>query len=985
MQESKDFFRMGSVWVAVLFSLLAVDSFAQGRWHSVGILHARSVQSIKYIDAYTNIVVGGIQSTNNIIRYNGRGLNIDYYNDYDTTTLRFTDVSFPTHTIGYAVGWQGAVLKTINTSNSWFYLKRYLPISVRERDFNGTYFLNSKEGYVVGGQDDTVQTILKTTDGGTTWSVQRDITGHWLTSICFVSSSRGFAVGKGGTVLKTTNGGTNWSVVSIPGAVSARDFNKVYFRNASVGFIVGGSEFGLKQTILQTTDGGDTWNTIVDADGQEILNGIGFKDAQNGFAVGNKGAIKATTDGGNTWNTFALPDSINDTIRNLRTVHFFNTYTGAFGGEWGKYFVYTEDLPPAPSVRTDSVTIFSDNSVRFSGSVNPNGINTHVTFEYGTTMAFENSTQVTPDSVAGNSFQSVSATTSILSPGRYYFRIRASGPGGDSAGIILSFTIGLPVAVTGDASIDPANQVRLFGRVHPHGSNATTVFEYGPTISLGNTIPVFGNPISGNSDRQVSVITPALSEGIYYYRVKATTNIDSSFGELRQFYIGANPIPNFDFESWGEDTLIALKDWLTNSIREGISYDGSRSIIMDGRDNKDGFGVVLMGTISDNFPAGGVPFTARPDSLVVHYKSALQTGYPALVFIILKKNGVSVAQQPFYIQDSTHGAFVRKAFPITYTDPSALPDSVILAFVSNDPLFGITVNPDNMLEIDNVSFTGTTQNVPNPGFEELSTIITQYPISWMTFDRRNPINIPQTVTRTDKAMHGQYAVKLQNHLSLHNPALMMSYIEGNDNYGPTFELTGRVSTLNGYYIFNPENGDTANISVNVYKDGIQIGKGNINLWDMDTIYKPFSVRILYDDSVAVPDSANIGIASINDFVTYAAKGNSILYVDNLSFDGSHQPDTLVASGIIQDELKAHLLRIYPNPAVHYIAVEWPAGKRISGAVVFDINGKAMNAPFIANAFNEVLMLNVSDLPPGLFVLSIQAEADVYAGKFIIHR
>ncbi len=978
------FVRYSRVLFPLFVFFLSTNLFAQGRWQSVGIIHARSVQSIKYIDAYTDIVVGGIQSTNNVIRYNERGLNLDFYNDYDTTTLRFTDVSFPTHTIGYVAGWQGAILKTINTSSSWFYLKRYLPVSVRERDFNGIYFINSKEGYVAGGQDDTIQTILKTTDGGTTWSIQRDIPGHWLTSVCFVSATTGLAVGKGGTVLRTTNGGANWNIVSIPGTVSARDFNKVYFKNSLVGFIVGGDELNIKQTILKTTDGGNTWNVSADLDGQEILNGIGFKDAQNGFVVGNKGVIKATTDGGDTWSTFALPDSINDTIRNLRTVHFFNSYTGAFGGEWGKYFVYMENLPPAPSARTDSVTVFTDNSVRFSGAVNPNGTKTHVTVEYGTTTAFENIVTVSPDSISGSSFLPVSVTTSVLNPGRYYYRIRASGPGGDSTGETKMFMVGLPVVVTGDASIDPANQVRLFGRVHPHRSDVTVAFEYGTTRAFGTILPVSGNPLSGNSDLPVSVITPALPEGVYYYRVRAVTGIDSSFGEVRQFYIGANPIPNFDFESWAEDTLITLKDWLTNSITSGVSYDGSRSIILDGRLNKDGFGVVIMGTIAHDFPSGGVPFTARPDSLIIHYKSALMTGYPALVFIILKKNGVSIAQQPFYIEDSTHGVFVRKAFPITYTEPVTLPDSVFLAFLSNDPLFGLTVNTDNILEIDNVSFAGTTQNVPNPGFEELTTILTQYPVSWMTFDRRNPINIPQTVVRTDKAQHGQYAVKLQNQLSLHNPAVMSSHIEGNDIFGPTFPVNGRVATLNGYYIFQPD-GDTAQVSVNVYKAGTQVATGNICLSDHDTLYKPFSVPIIYDDSTVIPDSANIIISSINDNVTYSVKGNSILYLDNISFDGLHQSDNLIASGIINNGTKAYPLRIFPNPAVTYIAVEWPAGRSLSSAVVFDMNGKSANASVIANAYDGVLMLNVADLPAGIFILSIQTKEAVYSGKFIIHR
>src|SRR5216683_88598 len=50
-------------------------------------------------------------------------------------------------------------------------------------------------------------TILSTTDGGATWTLQSSGTRNALLGLSFVDVNTGWAVGEGGTILSTTDGG----------------------------------------------------------------------------------------------------------------------------------------------------------------------------------------------------------------------------------------------------------------------------------------------------------------------------------------------------------------------------------------------------------------------------------------------------------------------------------------------------------------------------------------------------------------------------------------------------------------------------------------------------------------------------------------------------------------------------------------------------------------------------------------------------------
>ena len=67
-------------------------------------------------------------------------------------------------------------------------------------------FIDANTGYAVGGRG----TIIKTTDGGVTWTWLPSGTENVLYSVFATDANTAYVVGTNGTILKTTNGGTNF-------------------------------------------------------------------------------------------------------------------------------------------------------------------------------------------------------------------------------------------------------------------------------------------------------------------------------------------------------------------------------------------------------------------------------------------------------------------------------------------------------------------------------------------------------------------------------------------------------------------------------------------------------------------------------------------------------------------------------------------------------------------------------------------------------
>lgn len=154
-----------------------------------------------------------------------------------------------------------------------------------------------------------VGTVIKTNDGGMHWDVQHHAggTSYDLYSVHFVDDLNGWAAGgiwfeEKNALIKTSDGGKTWTKVETE---TDLPFNAVHFVNADTGFVVG--EDGI---VLRTSDGGNSWDT------RKIDNYIGyyldvfrllavtFTDEQTGWIVGAGyygNQIYKTTDCGRTW------------------------------------------------------------------------------------------------------------------------------------------------------------------------------------------------------------------------------------------------------------------------------------------------------------------------------------------------------------------------------------------------------------------------------------------------------------------------------------------------------------------------------------------------------------------------------------------------------------------------------------------------------------------------------------------------------------
>ncbi len=184
------------------------------------------------------------------------------------------------------------------------------------------HFINSKVGFIAGGtaaavKDEQSASILKTTDGGQTWSaIYSKVEGFYCTAITSLSESTLMATTNQNFILKTEDGGNSWKKVEV--AASSFYMADIHFSDVTTGYIAG--SIGSTGVLLQSTDGGATWNTLVDNSQPEsilknnVLNKITSLD--NGatlLVVGGtfqEGVVLRSENAGATWELLAVAPGI---------------------------------------------------------------------------------------------------------------------------------------------------------------------------------------------------------------------------------------------------------------------------------------------------------------------------------------------------------------------------------------------------------------------------------------------------------------------------------------------------------------------------------------------------------------------------------------------------------------------------------------------------------------------------------------------------
>ncbi len=199
------------------------------------------------------------------------------------TDATFRSVYFVDENKGVITSYYGTVLRSTNGGTDWT-----IRATGNTNSLYSTSFGDAVSGTAVGGGG----TILRTTDAGETWSKQTSGVTDYLYGVSFADADNGTAVGASGVILHTTNGGSTWT------KQTSNVTNALYgvcLSNSNTGTVVGYG--GL---ILRTTDAGATW--VPQTSGTSVyLYGVFFSDVNTGTVVGERGTILRTTNGGLTW------------------------------------------------------------------------------------------------------------------------------------------------------------------------------------------------------------------------------------------------------------------------------------------------------------------------------------------------------------------------------------------------------------------------------------------------------------------------------------------------------------------------------------------------------------------------------------------------------------------------------------------------------------------------------------------------------------
>ncbi len=236
---------------------------------------------------------------------------------YFPSTQDLEKTFFLNDTVGF-VGGNNYLVKTVDGGKTWSSNLIQTGYQVKK-----IHFRTALLGYVAVYATSTLMrgVILKTTDGGNNWVVQDPMGSGYnlITDVWFTSDLVGYAISNPGKILKTVNGGNSWVAVN----TSVTNYlYAIYFTSATTGYAVGNGA-----TLLKTTNSGSSWTqiNINNINGSPEFHSVVFTSLDTGFIAGGSSVWK-TSNAGNTWVETVLPKTQNTTLTINDMVFVNNNY-----------------------------------------------------------------------------------------------------------------------------------------------------------------------------------------------------------------------------------------------------------------------------------------------------------------------------------------------------------------------------------------------------------------------------------------------------------------------------------------------------------------------------------------------------------------------------------------------------------------------------------------------------------------------------------
>ena len=363
------------------------------------------------------------------------------------------------------------------------------------------------------------------------------------------------------------------------------------------------------------------------------------------------------------------------------------------------------------------------------------------------------------------------------------------------------------------------------------------------------------------------------------------------FFTLYSFLSFAQTVPNGNFENWAfvpyasldsgwfdnNPSSISLSDSLCVWPAPGVSGDAVH-IQTTGIGADKVIGHIINSPFNPSTTTGGAPYGFAPDLLVGYFRTNYSGTDSGMIVVTFKAAGSEISSDTFKI-GSGLDSFVFLNFSLSV---ASTPDSVLVAMYASASAAS-AINGDWM-EADELAFVSSMDlpPLPNGNLDNWHPMLMNFPKKWTTY-----VTTPDAVQMSTDSYSGYVSLKMTANSIADTSSPNIGLIStGNvHQFGPPvggFAYNSMIDTLTGYYKYNPQGTDTAQLRLALTKEGSVTDVFTLPLVtaaDWTYFQLPFSAS-------SVHDSARISLMAS---VISPASG-SVLQVDFLQFKSSALPD-----------------------------------------------------------------------------------------------
>ncbi|SFN77217.1 Por secretion system C-terminal sorting domain-containing protein [Chryseobacterium oleae] len=220
----------------------------------------------------------------------------------------YRNIEFLNENVGFLGTLNNSFYKTVDGGESW---QKVNNISPYPEAICGLDCVGTSTVYGCGAWFSPAY-IIKSTDSGNTWEyIDMSAYANALVEITFINENVGFVSGNdndGAVILKTLDGGASWTKIYNSNIASEFVWKMQLLENNKI-FCAIESEATNAGKLLKSVNGGFTWETKDFPD--PYVQAVGFVSETHGWMGGHSTGFYETLDGGNTWMNTGVGGSLN--------------------------------------------------------------------------------------------------------------------------------------------------------------------------------------------------------------------------------------------------------------------------------------------------------------------------------------------------------------------------------------------------------------------------------------------------------------------------------------------------------------------------------------------------------------------------------------------------------------------------------------------------------------------------------------------------